>query len=195
LGQVIIDLDPNAVIEAFSVHTNGRGQDLRDLISGSDLLIDYETGKMEDSEFVQIVNSLLNTSISEQHFASSWNLMIGQIPMERLNFMERLMKTHKVLILSNTNHFHEIHFDAMLQKQTGRIMSDYVHTAYYSHDIGFRKPDTAIYSHVIEKEELVPGRSLFLDDRPENIASARKVGLLAEQVRFPDQIFEIITNE
>lgn len=193
LGEVIVDLDPQAVIREFSRITDGKGSDLRELIVGSPYLYRYETGQVTDQEFVHEINQLFGTRISFEEFRHAWNLMIKAISPRRLELMQKLMATHRVLILSNTNAMHEVYFDEMVQSVTGTPMKAYAHTAYYSHLIGYRKPNEDIYEFVIKEQGLRPDRALFLDDKEENIQAARRVGLKAEQVKYPDQIFEILT--
>ena len=46
--------------------------------------------------------------------------------------------------------------------------------------VGMRKPDPRIYRHALEELGGVPpGRSVFLDDHPANVAAARRVGMHA----------------
>lgn len=195
LGEVIIDLDPKAVMREFESLTETNGQEIRNLIVTSPLLFQYETGQLSCSGFIHEVNLLLKSEISDDDFRNAWNLMIKGVSIRRLNFMEELMKTHQVILLSNTNKMHEDYFDELVVKIGGKLMKEYSHTAYYSHDIGYRKPNRDIYDFVIKEQSLDPERTVFLDDRLENIDAALSVGLQAIQVEFPDQIFEILKHE
>jgi putative hydrolase of the HAD superfamily len=49
----------------------------------------------------------------------------------------------------------------------------------WSCELGICKPDPAIYLHTCEKLKVEPRLTLFLDDKPENIDAAAKVGLNA----------------
>jgi putative hydrolase of the HAD superfamily len=49
------------------------------------------------------------------------------------------------------------------------------------------KPDPAIYRHLLEQWRLDAGETVFLDDRPENVAGARAVGLQAHLFERPAQ--------
>lgn len=195
LGEVIVDLDVKAVMDEFSRLMEGKDRDFRELIVESSYLFDYEVGRMTDEAFVAEVNRFFGSRIAHDEFKFAWNLMIKGISEKRLDLMQRLKKTHKVLILSNTNAMHESYFDQQVQNLTGKQMKDYAHTAYYSHLIGYRKPNADIYQYIIKEQSLTPEKALFLDDKLENVIAARKVGLLAEQVTYPNQIFEILANE
>lgn len=80
---------------------------------------------------------------------------------------------------------------AILSNMTSEIM-DYMlqefgwlthfHHLTWSCELGIAKPDPEIYLHTCEKLSVQPGEALFLDDKPENVAAARKTGLHA--IRF-----------
>lgn len=192
LGEVIIDLNGQAVVDALFT-ASGRDVDYKELIVSSPLLQQYETGKISESDFRKGIMDLLSVSFSDDEFDEIWNLMLGDIPIERVNLMNDLKSAYQVMILSNTNPIHERRFDEMVAEQTaGKKMSDFVHHAHYSHDLGYRKPDEEIYRQVINQHHLNPTRTLFLDDRLDNISAARSTGIDAVQVEFPDQIFDLL---
>jgi putative hydrolase of the HAD superfamily len=51
----------------------------------------------------------------------------------------------------------------------------------FSHRLGIAKPDAAIYLHAAEGLGVRPEEILFVDDREENVAGARAVGMVAIQ--------------
>jgi 2-haloacid dehalogenase len=46
-----------------------------------------------------------------------------------------------------------------------------------SSDVGYVKPEPEIYKILLEKFNITPGESIFIDDRPENIDSAKSLGI------------------
>ena len=54
---------------------------------------------------------------------------------------------------------------------------------FVSSTIGLRKPDRAAFEWVADAMGVVPGRILFLDDNPQNVACAEAAGLQAVWVR------------
>ncbi|MGK4567291.1 HAD-IA family hydrolase [Flavobacterium sp. 3HN19-14] len=49
--------------------------------------------------------------------------------------------------------------------------------AYFSFELGLRKPDEEVFNYIINKHELSPKRTLFVDDRKDNTDAAAKLGL------------------
>tara|TARA_Y100001972_G_C7660631_1_gene333167 strand:- start:1417 stop:2055 length:639 start_codon:yes stop_codon:yes gene_type:complete len=198
LGGVIVDLDPVAVIEKLSKHAGvdlGPMDKMKEFIVSSPILIQYETGKSSEEQFLTDMNELLKANMSMEEFEEAWNLMLGNIPEKRLNLMRSLGQNFNTMILSNTNGIHERKFDEMVNEATGEEgMHSFVHLAHYSHKIGLRKPEVSCYNYVIDHSQLKPERTLFLDDNMANITSAQSLGIQAVQVKYPDQIFEIINH-
>jgi len=46
-----------------------------------------------------------------------------------------------------------------------------------SGDIGIRKPDPAIFEHLIRRLDVTAGDAVFVDDNPKNLDSATELGL------------------
>ena len=191
LGEVIIDLDSKRVIDQFKKYSDKSAKDIIRLISKSQDLIDYEVGKMTDTEFCQVVNELLSIELSQASFEAIWNSFLGTIHLDKLRLMLDLKEKYNVLILSNTNAIHQRAFDRHIGELIpSKTMADMVHTAYYSHELGLRKPDPHIYQKVIDLQNLNPAKTLFFDDRLENITAAQARGIQAIQVTYSDQILD-----
>jgi FMN phosphatase YigB (HAD superfamily) len=191
LGEVIIDLDSKRVIDQFQKYSDKSAEDIIRLISKSQDLIDYEVGKMTDVEFCQVVNELLSIELSQASFEAIWNSFLGIIKLDKLHLMLALKEKFNVLILSNTNAIHQRAFDRRVGEHIpSKTMADMVHTAYYSHELGLRKPDPHIYQKVIDLQNLNPAKTIFFDDRLENITAAQDSGIQAIQVTYSDQILD-----
>ncbi len=63
---------------------------------------------------------------------------------------------------------------------------DYFDAAFYSFDIGLRKPDPAFFHHILDHLGLAPEEVVFVDDMPENVTGARSVGIRAEVFGWAD---------
>lgn len=57
---------------------------------------------------------------------------------------------------------------------------------------GEAKPESAIYLSLCSKYDLTPESCLFFDDRPENVLSARKLGMSAMQVTSQDALADCL---
>jgi glucose-1-phosphatase len=48
---------------------------------------------------------------------------------------------------------------------------------YYSYEMGMRKPDPAIFKLILNKYDLSPKRTLFIDDKKVNTDAAASLGI------------------
>ena len=63
-----------------------------------------------------------------------------------------------------------------------------------SGDVGLAKPDKKIYELAIQKFNLVPENSLFIDDKMENIKGAESVGIKTIHLKKPEDLKILITK-
>ena len=185
LGEVIIDLDPAAVVEKFSAHLDPKRKGVvSELIVKSNALYEFETGKMDEETFISNVNDVLDINLDREEFISIWNSMLLPIKEERIQMLENLKKSHRVFFLSNTNQIHQGKFDEMIREAgTYEKLSEVVEEAIYSHVVGMRKPEKEIYTYIIDVIGTNPEKVLFLDDKEENIVAASQMGINGMIVR------------
>ena len=96
-----------------------------------------------------------------------------------LDLVERLSRTHRVMLFSNTN---QVHWDDLLARTDGLLGR---FEPYLSHEIGAVKPHLHAFAVVAERAGVTPGRCLFIDDRMDNVEAARLAGFRSAQ--FTDQ--------
>lgn len=58
--------------------------------------------------------------------------------------------------------------------------------------VGLAKPNIKIYQLAIDKFHLTPERSLFIDDKIENIEGAKQLGIQTIHLQNPDELPELI---
>lgn len=183
LGGVLIDVDYAGSARAFHALGHPDFEGLYTKAKQSDLFDRFETGELSSAGFRDAVRELLGNSLSDADIDNSWNAMLGSIPQERIDLVHRLKERYPVLLLSNTNAIHVPAFEAIVARENG--INDFkglFHGAYYSCEVGMRKPNADIFHHVIAMHNADPARTLFIDDSPQHVEGARMAGLLAEHL-------------
>ena len=106
---------------------------------------------------------------------------IGFLPGAR-EFLETVVDRNVRLLLVTNSHRDTL---AIKTEVTGVV--DYFHAVYTSHEIGHAKEDQPYWQAVHDAEAFDPATTLFVDDNPEVLASARDygIGMLLNVVR-PD---------
>ncbi|KAF2332449.1 HAD-IA family hydrolase [Flavobacterium daemonense] len=136
----------------------------------------FETGDVSYDDFVGgFQKELPNASLEE--ILAAWNAVLADFPSYRLDFLKELSKKYRLFLLSNTDAIHI----ATFEKTVGiRFYTDFYNCfekVYFSFEMGLRKPNPKIYQVLLDKHNLVPENTLFVDDKTENTDSAATLGI------------------
>lgn len=135
----------------------------------------FETGDISHDAFLAgFQKQLPNASIEE--ILEAWNAVLADFPLYRLEFLQLLSQKYRLFLLSNTDSIHIATFE---NKAGISFYSDFYQCfekVYFSFEIGMRKPNAEIFQYLINKHELSPKRTLFVDDKKENTDSAAALG-------------------
>lgn len=190
LGGVIIDIYPERSLQAFAQYAKELGEPT---VYQQLLFHELEVGKIHPDVFRENVRAQLKSTITNAQIDDCMIAMLGDVPAERMQTLERIHKKYFTVLLSNTN---AIHYDAVagyIGKRYGSLpFNNYFHKAYYSHLVGLRKPDVRIYELVLRENNLAPEETLFLDDLGENLKSARSLGIQTIKVTPENGIVDIL---
>ena len=121
-----------------------------------------------------------NPELTDDAIDTAWNsLLIGVRPGHH-ELLTELKQQYRTFLLSNNN---EIHYQWILnhlnQEHGLTDNSSFFEKDYYSHLMNMRKPDPEIFQFVLDTHSLDPARTLFVDDSPQHIETAQRLGLQA----------------
>lgn len=191
LGGVILNIDFAKTNEAF--HNLGL-KDFSQHISQhhiSDLFLKYETGQIDDLEFVDSVALLSDAAMPKDKIVDAWNALLLDFPKERIELLKRIKGEFRTFLLSNTNSLHLQEYNKRLKNEQGVYIEDLFEKAYYSHVVKLRKPGAEIFNLVLEENNLDPAETLFIDDTYSNFAEAEKLGIQIFHLKAGTSITEM----
>jgi len=182
LGGVIIDVDPQKTIEKLE-GLNKSGKSLVSRIENAEFLYKFERGEISNQEFFQTINDLLEIEKNHSLIRDAWNSMLLDIPQKRIEKLYQLRETFSIFLLSNTNSVHLLKLKSILDHTLGfNAFEKIFESTFYSHLIGKRKPDLECFHHVINEKNLIPYKTLFVDDSLVNVEGTIKAGLKSVQL-------------
>ena len=153
---------------------------------------DLETGRISPEDFLEALKKESPVTLTVQQIRDAWNSMLLDFPLERLQLLRQLQNQYNLYLLSNTNAIHLEAFQKILMDLTGfPSIGLFFERAYYSHLTGWRKPEPEIYQLVLEENKLDPAETLFIDDNPENVEGAKKVGINGLLLSSPKTVLDI----
>jgi putative hydrolase of the HAD superfamily len=178
LGGVFLDINYQLTEKAFiDLGITDFDQRFNQQFSNT-LFEDLETGRIDPKTFYNRFRAETRTSLAEEAIETAWNALLLDFPPNRLEWLETIGRKYPVYLYSNTNIIHYQCFMKMFEDTfEGKNFNQYFRRAYYSHELGLRKPYAASYTKIMELENLLPGETLFIDDTLKNINGAKEAGL------------------
>ena len=178
LGGVILNIDYQLTRTAFEKLGIKNFDEMYSQSDADDLFNKLETGKIAEDNFYKEINKRCGLDLSAKEIEQAWNAMLLSFREKSLEFINTLQPKYKLFLLSNTNHIHLKKFTKIyFEKKRNNSFEKFFNKAYYSCEIGLRKPDAECYEIVLNENNLIAGRTLFIDDSVQNIEAAKALGM------------------
>jgi len=199
LGGVLLNLDYTLTEKAFVAAGITDFGERYSQLQQTDIFDRLETGRMGREEFITAMQSFSPVPITENQILQAWNAMLLDFPLRRLQILQQLRNHYDLLLLSNTNEIHEEVFNNTLMREHGiPNIGVFFDKVYMSHRVGLRKPMPEIFMRVLEDNGLQAAHTLFIDDSPQHISAADKLGIktihLEKGMTIEEHIFKPINT-
>lgn len=189
-GNVLFAIDFSRAQRAFSDLGIKNVDQIYAHAGQNPLFDDFDKGLLSAAEFREGVRELVELpELSDEQIDGAWNaLLIGVEPFTH-ELLLQFKEQYRTFLLSNNN---AIHYQWILEHLQGKYgladNSGFFEQDYYSHLMGMRKPDPEIFELVLQEQKLVPEETLFLDDSPQHLETARQLGLKTALVKHPQEL-------
>lgn len=192
LGGVLLNIDYGKTRSSFEELGFNQFDKMYTQYSADMLFSDLETGKISNDHFYEYLVKEANGLISKEQIRTAWNAMLLDFRMPSLDFLEVLSKQYTLYLLSNTNSIHLEAFKDIFKKETGKDSLDaYFTKAYYSNEIGYRKPNEDVFEFILKDAGISAEETLFIDDSYNNIETAKKLGFKTHLLLAGEKIEEL----
>jgi epoxide hydrolase-like predicted phosphatase len=177
LGGVLLNINPLLSLLELEKISGINQNELIKRLQGEHIFEKFETGRINPAQFRSELCRIMNTTVSDTEIDRAWNILLLDFPLPRVELLQQLRKTYRVFLLSNTNSIHFGHYTNEFYERYGFCMVDLFDHVFLSHEIGMHKPDTGIYTHVLQKGTIDASESVFIDDSLVNIEAAETHGI------------------
>lgn len=171
-GGVVLRPQENGTYQRWEERLGLETGALTKVLWESDAYRQAEIGKLSEADFwakMAPVFPQLSEGDLRQLRIDLWDVFTPNAHV--LDWAKRLRRTCRVAILSNaTSDLEDLlrdHFQ----------VAQHFEAIFNSARLGVAKPDLAIYQKVLQRLGVVPGDALLIDDRPENVAAAARLGI------------------
>ena len=167
IGQVLVKLRPAPLFALLAEH--GYQPDDLERVARRIGIVEHETGRLDGAGLLANVAALAPRPPDPALLRAAW-LDMFEPDRRMIELAMRLRATHGVFLLSNVGDLHWAHLRGAWR------VHELAHDALPSFEVGVMKPDEAIYREAERRFALDPARTVFIDDRAENVAAARARG-------------------
>jgi putative hydrolase of the HAD superfamily len=165
IGNVLLDLHFERFYSAVLGRSDG---ELPEALVA--LTVPYETGWIDDAEFIARCLSGLPGPLSSASFSAAWQAIFSlNEPMASVVHQLK-SQGHRLILFSNTNPLHSSYF---LNEFAVFQCFDAHH---FSYAVKSMKPSPEFYASAIKHFDLDPEETIYIDDLQENIAAGLSFG-------------------
>lgn len=172
IGNVLLFFDFAHASRKLSRLTGLREAEITWMVAATAERTGYEYGRCSTDDFMREISNRLGIRCDRGEFREIWGDIFTENP-EMIALARSLRGLKHCHLLSNTN---ELHVEFFTEKFPCIREFD-GHTYSYQERVG--KPDPRFYRIALERADADAAHSLFIDDREENVAGARQVGMKA----------------
>ena len=167
IGWVFVRLNYRPILGHLEAHGAEVGD--RDALMERIGIADHECGRLPGRGLLEHLAALARQPVSLEETHAHWVDMFELEP-AMVDLAHRLSETHRVFLLSNIGDLHWAHLSREYR------LHAIGHGALPSYLAGVMKPQAGIYAEAERRFALEPAATVFIDDRADNIATARARG-------------------
>ena len=187
LGAVLLNIDYQKTICEFEKLGIEKSAEFYSKKTQTNIFSLLETGKISDEDFVKEIQLLCKDAKGDQ-VIFAWNALLLDLPKERIELLKKLKQDFPIYLLSNTNSIHISEFKKKLGKTKYQEFYNLFDKVYYSHEIGFRKPNKESFQLILDENNLKANEVLFIDDSPQHIRGANKLGIQTHHLSDTEEV-------
>jgi FMN phosphatase YigB (HAD superfamily) len=157
----------------------------------------FDRGLVSAAEFRDYLRQKIGKAdLTDEEIDAAWNSLLLGVDEGTHDILAQLNKKYRTFLLSNITPIHYRYIMNYLKDEFGFESNDHLfEKTYYSHLIGIRKPDKAIFEKVLNENGLKPEETLFIDDIAANLEAATALGINTFLMKAPDTIQDFIKRE
>ena len=193
-GGVIINLDYSKPVDEFKKLGISDSKKLYSKEEQTSLFDSLECGQISDEKFLNEIRKKSNTKDLEL-IKKAWNSILLNIPEERVHLLKKLSLKYKIYLLSNTNSIHLNEIISAYGEKKWRNFISIFNEVYFSNQIGMRKPNEDVFFYLIKKNKLDVSKTLFIDDSPQHIKTAKKIGFKTYHLTDKEDIVSLFLEK
>ncbi|MCC8409066.1 HAD family phosphatase [Mucilaginibacter sp. UR6-1] len=189
-GNVIFNISFEKAQQAWSELGISNSGDFFGHLKQDAIFDAFDRGEITAAQFRNRIREITgDNKLTDAQIDKAWNGMLIGVAEGTHDLLLQLKDKYRTFLLSNINAIHYEFIMNYLEKEFGFIGNDHLfEKTYYSHLTGKRKPEPGIFEQVLQENGLKAEETLFIDDSPQHLEAANKLGINIFLMTAPDTL-------
>ncbi len=184
IGRVLVRVDIQKVQLGLTKGLSLTPEELWSAIEKDPRWPDWQEGRMSARDWHLNLCKKLGIVLDFDKFTKVWNSALDPEPIQSDSLFERLRKSYRLGLLSNTDPIHVAHLETTYS--FFRYFPKPVRI--YSCSVGASKPDPLIFQEALRACKTKADQAVYVDDIAAFVDAARALGCTGIQFRSPEQL-------
>jgi putative hydrolase of the HAD superfamily len=132
---------------------------------------DWQEGRMAPRDWYLHLGRRLGGDFTFEQFTEIWNRVLDPAPIHEDSLFQRLSRTYRLALLSNTDPLHVQHLEANF------TFFRFFPTRIYSCSVGASKPNPLIYREALRALKVQAQEAVYVDDIALYVEAAQRLGM------------------
>ena len=182
IGRVLIRVDVSRAMSGLAQEVSFSPEELWSSLQKDPRWPDWQEGRMTPREWHLYLARRFGGSLTFEKFTEIWNRALDPHPIQDQAFLEKLRKSYRLGVLSNTDPIHVAHMESSFEF----LKIFHAHT--YSCSVGASKPDPLIYREALRACRVGAEEAVYIDDVAAYAEAASRLGMTGIVFQSPPQL-------
>lgn len=182
IGRVLIRIDVGRAMKGLASGTSLSPQELWSAIEQDPRWKDWQEGRISARNWYLHVKQRFGGPATFEEFTEAWNLVLDPEPVFSNELFQKLSKSYRLGLLSNTDPIHVPHMESRYD------FFSYFRVRIYSCAIGAAKPNPLIYREALRACRVRAEEAVYIDDISAYVEAARRLGMIGVQFQSSEQL-------
>jgi HAD superfamily hydrolase (TIGR01509 family) len=182
IGRVLVRIDVARAMQGLASGTALSPAELWSAIEKDPRWPDWQEGRMAPRDWYLHLGRRLGGDFTFEQFTEIWNRVLDPAPIHEDSLFQRLSRTYRLALLSNTDPLHVQHLEANF------TFFRFFPTRIYSCSVGASKPNPLIYREALRALKVQAQEAVYVDDIALYVEAAQRLGMGGIQFQSSAQL-------
>lgn len=184
IGRVLIRVDVARAMGKLGAALSLSPSELWAAIEKDPRWPDWQEGRISALDWYLHLSKRLGSSLAFEEFRAAWNRALDPEPIQNPALFEKLSRSYRLCLLSNTDPIHVAHMESSYD------FFRFFPARVYSCKVGASKPSPLIYREALQAAKVQAAQAVYIDDILAYVEAARNLGMAGIRYSSPEQLIE-----